>query len=436
MLATRKGLTRQLVAARSHEKLNLCRASIDSLIVQSTITGYGVKSSLEELNTQLTGLKVQVHPLKDYSELMETLQTATKDLTTLWERYDQDNPEGKTSVFKDVGGMAKFDRLPRLELPCFNGENSEWRPYWEKFNNVLKKNATLTDVDRLSFLVMTMKCKEGKEIIDSQTRQGPNYEAAIQALKERYDQPRVISRSTHQGLVKHSWKLTDEGIGQIIILIQRMVSTMRECSVESLETIYMVIAELLMPDEFFHYWTVRTAESRTTPTVDKLVELLQQYWLQLQGRTLDSSTTLKSHTAYAAKQKQGKFTNLHVQRNDNCAFCHDGNHPLYLCPAYKAKSVEDRFNTASRLKVCTNCLSFNHHCRDCPSRSTCRVCGKWHHSLFHRSRPSTQMTNESTTTERQTVTTSTNAAPSCNTSRGKAKVVLEICQITVESRGR
>ena len=156
--------------------------------------------------------------------------------------------------------MAKFDRLPRLELPSLNGENSAWRPYWEKFNNVLKIDPTLTDVDRLSFLVMTMKCKEGKEIIDSQTRQGPNYEAAIQALKECYDQPRVISRSTHQGFVKHSWKLTDEGIGQIITLIQRTVSTMKECSVDSLETIYTVIAELLMLDEFFRYWTERTAE--------------------------------------------------------------------------------------------------------------------------------------------------------------------------------
>ena len=193
-----------------------------------------------------------------------------------------------------------------------------------------------------------------------------------------------------------------------------------------------------MPDEFFRYWTERTAECRTTPTVDKLVELLQQYRLRLQGRTLDPSTTLKTHTTYAAKQKQGKSTNVHVQRNDNCAFCDDSNHPLYLCAAYKAKSVEDRFNTASRLKVCTNCLSFNHPCRDCPSRSTCRVCGKRHRSLLHRSRPSAQMTNESTTTERQTVSTSTNAhaAPSCNTSRGKAKVVLGICQVTVESRGR
>ena len=152
---------------------------------------------------------------------------------------------------------------------------------------------------------------------------------------------------------------------------------------------------------------------------------------------MDPSTALKIHTVYAAKQKQGKSTNLHVQRNDNCAFCHDGNHPLYLCAAYKAMSVEDRFNTASRLKVCTNCLSFKHSCRDYPSHSTCRVCGNRHHSLLHRSRPSTQMTNESTTTEGQTVSSSTNAhaAPSCDTSRGKAKVVLVICQVTVESRG-
>ena len=248
---------------------------------------------------------------------------------------------------------------------------------------MLKKDATLTDIDRLSFLVMTMKCKEGKEIIDSQTRQGPNYEAAIQALKERYDQPRVISHSTHQGFVKHSWKLTDEGIGEIITLIIHTISTMKDSSVDSLETIYTVIAGLLMPDEFFRYWTERTAECRTTPTVDKHVELLQQYRLRLQGRTLDPSTTLKIHTAYAAKQKQGKSNNLHIQRNDNCAFCHDGSHPLYLCAAYKAKSVEDRFNTASRLKVCTNGLSFNHPCRYCPSHSTCRVCGKHHHSLLH-----------------------------------------------------
>ncbi len=130
---------------------------------------------------------------------MGILQAVLKDLTTLWERYHDANPDNKTSISKDVkpDGMAKLDRLLRLELPSFNGENSAWRPYWEKLNNVLKKDPTLTDVDRLSFLLMTMKCKEGKEIIDSKTWQGPDYEAAVQALKERFE--RVLwSTSNHQ----------------------------------------------------------------------------------------------------------------------------------------------------------------------------------------------------------------------------------------------
>ena len=111
--------------------------------------------------------------------------------------------------------MSKFDRLPRIELPSFNGENSEWHPYWEKFTNALNKDTTLTDVDRLSFLLMTMKSQEGKDIIDSHTRQGPNYDAAVRALKERYDQPRVTSRTIHRSFTEHAWKLTNEGIGKL-----------------------------------------------------------------------------------------------------------------------------------------------------------------------------------------------------------------------------
>ena len=34
---------------------------------------------------------------------------------------------------------------------------------------MLQKDPTLTNVDKLSFLLMTMKCKEGKDIIDSHT---------------------------------------------------------------------------------------------------------------------------------------------------------------------------------------------------------------------------------------------------------------------------
>ena len=305
MLATRKGLTAQLNAARVREQNSLVRTSIDSLIVLPTVTGYRAKSTLDNLSSKVAKLQALTHPLKDRPELMDTLQGISKDLTSLWERYHTDNPDDKTSLSKYVksSAVSKFDRLPRLELPSFNGENGGWRPYWEKFNNTLEKDPSLTDVDRLSFLLMTVKCKEGKEIIDSHTRRGPDYGAAVRALKERYDQPRVISRSTHQNFSKNTWRLTNDGIGQLITLIQRTVATMNECGVNSLDTLYTVIAELHMPKDFFRYWTEKTADAKTPPTTDKLIEMLQQYRLCIQGRTINSSSTQKPFCCARNKAK-------------------------------------------------------------------------------------------------------------------------------------
>ena len=58
---------------------------------------------------------------------------------------------------------------------------------------------------------------------------------------------------------------------------------------DSLEALYAVIAELHIPDDFFHYWMEKTAESKTPRNSKLFIELLQQYRLRLQGRTLKAS---------------------------------------------------------------------------------------------------------------------------------------------------
>ena len=120
-----------------------------------------------------------------------------------------------------------------------------------------------------------------------------------------------------------------------------------------------------------------------------LVELLQQYRLRLQGRTVDSPTTPKTFTAHPAKQKQWKPTTLHVQKEGD-TFCHDGNHPLFVC------SLHSQVSGGLGVKVCTNCLSYNYLSRDCPSRMSCRVCGNRHHSLLHRQLSSTHTIEDAT----------------------------------------
>ena len=106
-----------------------------------------------------------------------------------------------------------------------------------------------------------------------------------------------------------------------------------------------------------------------------------------------------------------------------------------MCAAFKAKSIEDRSSIAPKLKVCTNCLSYNQFSRVCPSRRLCRECGKHHHSLLHRQRSSSR-TENNTASPPVTASTNAHAASSCNPSREEARVVLGICQVTVASKGR
>ncbi len=140
-------MTRAHSAAHVYEQVNLAMSSIDEFMVQEAVTGNGVESAFEELWTKVQDLRALTHPLKDRPVFMDTLQKATTDLTTLRKRYDDDNPNSKSSVNKDVQpvGTSRYDRLPRIELPSFKGENMKWHL------KRLKKDPTLTDVEKLSF---------------------------------------------------------------------------------------------------------------------------------------------------------------------------------------------------------------------------------------------------------------------------------------------
>ena len=186
-----------------------------------------------------------------------------------------------------------------------------------------------------------------------------------------------------------------------------------------------------MPDELFRYWTERTTDSNQPPNVNRLIETLH-YRLGLQGRTDDAPD--KCRLSPQSKKKPCGSGALHVQKDRDCQLCHGGNHP-YLCSTFKGLSVEEN-NTASRLKVCTNCLSFTHFFRNCPSSRSCPNCGKKHHSLLHRQRSAPSSGENSATRETPTKSTSAHISPNRNNAQGKARIFLGTCQVTLESGGR
>ena len=76
-------------------------------------------------------------------------------------------------------------------------------------------------------------------------------------------------------------------------------------------------------------------------------------------------------------------------RNSNnqplpCVF-NDGNHQLFHCPTFKAKTADGRLQTVYQLNLCRNCLRANNRANNCPSISNCREqgCEQRHNTLLH-----------------------------------------------------
>ena len=95
--------------------------------------------------------------------------------------------------------------LPRLELPTFHGDQSEWCPFWEKFNNAYKQGALPLG---LHFLSMSIKNQEGRDIIDTDCRGGADYNNTVQILKDRYDIPRETCQIVFQQFLQHAMEMT------------------------------------------------------------------------------------------------------------------------------------------------------------------------------------------------------------------------------------
>ncbi|XP_073967400.1 uncharacterized protein [Choristoneura fumiferana] len=91
--------------------------------------------------------------------------------------------------------------------------------------------------------------------------------------------------------------------------------------------------------------------------------------IQQPGSTLSNSAV-----------KQRTFHTNTVEHT--CAFCNQ-DHLLYTCKEFGKLSVEKRVEYVQGARLCFNCLVPGHSVKFCKQKSSCRRCGRRHHSLLH-----------------------------------------------------
>ncbi|KAK7909491.1 hypothetical protein WMY93_014175 [Mugilogobius chulae] len=87
-----------------------------------------------------------------------------------------------------------------------------------------------------------------------------------------------------------------------------------------------------------------------------------------------------------------------------CTVCKSEDHAITKCPAFAAKSVEDKKAFIHENKLCFGCLRKGHVTKDCKRRHTCNTCSRRHPTCLHEDKRQNSVeatTNSSTSTEKQ-----------------------------------
>ncbi|XP_037929161.1 uncharacterized protein LOC119663624, partial [Teleopsis dalmanni] len=108
-----------------------------------------------------------------YIQLQEELNVRSQNVS-----------ETRTTVSNNI-------KLPPLNVPIFSGRIEEWCPFWELFDRLVQQNHNLVDVERMQYLKGSLR-GEAARLINHLTITANNYTAAVELLKQRYNNPAIL----------------------------------------------------------------------------------------------------------------------------------------------------------------------------------------------------------------------------------------------------
>ncbi|KAG7212812.1 hypothetical protein KM043_013068 [Ampulex compressa] len=273
-------------------------------------------------------------------------------------------------------------RLPKIELPLFNGEYEQWYPFRDMFHSLIHGNSSLPSIQKFQYLKSSLK-GEAAQVIHSLEISEANYPEAWKMLTSRYDNKRLIVH-THLRSIMELPSLAKEnsaGLRQILDgalkhtralkAMGRPVGYWDDCLVH-------IVAGKLDPITYKE-WEGTLSQS-SLPSFSQLTEFLS-HRCQVLEAVLHKAAPSAFSSSKPSLQRQKTVSHV-VTGPVSCQICQDS-HYIHQCDKFRSMPVHQRIKEVRGLGLCLNCLrSTAHYAQACNSIG-CRKCHKKHNTLLH-----------------------------------------------------
>ena len=281
-------------------------------------------------------------------------------------------------------------KLPRIEVPTFDGNLLHWMRFWEQFEVAVHNKTNLSEAEKLVYLQHALKGGAAKQAIEGLSSSSEHYTEAIQCLKDRYSGPRLIHQA-HVRMIVEAAPLKD-GTGRELRKlhdhVQQHLRALRSFDHDPPGAFITSLLELKLDQETMFEWQRHSQESKDIPHYDDLLKFLD---LRAQASESSSdperkSTRAGSNHSHIPRNHTGKRVSSFsatVVSSMNCVACKRERHPIYACSKFKALTHDERMTIIKSNSLCLNCLHPGHHAKECKSAHRCRHCQRPHHTWLH-----------------------------------------------------
>ncbi|XP_072931828.1 uncharacterized protein [Epargyreus clarus] len=264
------------------------------------------------------------------------------------------------------------------ELPDFDGKSEEWIA----FRTVYEDTAPLfTEAQNMARLRRSIK-GTAREAIKSLLYSECPPEKVIEALRRRFGRPEALILMELEK-VKNLPRI-NENARDICVFASRVNNTVatirglrRPQYLHSPEMVRIIVSK--MPAVLQYRWYDFAADAEDQDP--DLVHLMK--FLNREADRCGPYATQET-TQQPRQPPRRQFTNTtseQVEEKKTCPHCQYEHH-LFECRKFLQLPMKERWDVATKSKMCFKCLQGRHRKETC-RRPPCKTCKRWHHFVLH-----------------------------------------------------
>ncbi|XP_049877906.1 uncharacterized protein LOC126375107 [Pectinophora gossypiella] len=352
-------------------------------------------------------------------------------------------PASITNTNQVSGFSQSKPRLPPIPIPTFSGDYNQWMSFRDLYVSLIHNDSTLSKIEKHHYLKASLS-GEAELLLRNYSLTEANYDDAWKKLGDRYNNKRVIVNNILNRLLNQK-KLTSEspkGIKDLLDTTSQCLDSLKNLKIDtsSWDAIVVHIVVSKLDIESHRLWEQSLEQSTDIPEFDELTSYLEKRFraMEMINITQTKEPQRKDFTKPAhLSQKVTTVKSFATELDTACTYC-SKNHYVCHCQDFASLTVNERQDFVKKNRICFNCLVKGHSVNQCRQSTTCKKCGRRHHTLLHFTNPNKTSSSDNPEPE-QREQESTPSTSACNLSVNKAEtmdgqVILATAEIAVESR--